>query len=189
MIEIIPNWHPIFVHFTIGLFSGACGLYVLAYLTSYLRIVSLKVVSDLETAARLFLWLVALITVGTVLAGLYAFSTVKHDEPAHVVMLIHRNFAFTTAVGIILLALWSGWRYYKNKKLSIIFVLGLLVVQGLLLTTGWLGAELVYRHGLGVISLPNSEGEEHHHHNGEGTMEPDMDHSNMPSMKNHEHGK
>jgi len=184
MIEIIPNWHPVFVHFTIALFSAACGLHLLAYFSRYLRIVPLRIVSEFEIAGRWCLWLVALITIGTVLAGLYAFNTVKHDEAAHIVMTIHRNFALTTAAGILLLAIWSGWRYYKNKGLSILFIIGLLIVQALLLTTGWLGAELVYRHGLGVISLPSAEGEAgHHHHHDEGMMANPMNHSGMPSME------
>ncbi len=29
MIEIIPNWHPIFVHFTIALLSLAVGFHVI----------------------------------------------------------------------------------------------------------------------------------------------------------------
>jgi uncharacterized membrane protein len=29
IVEIIPNWHPIFVHFTVALFSTATGLFIL----------------------------------------------------------------------------------------------------------------------------------------------------------------
>ena len=32
MIEIIPNWHPIFVHFTVALLFVAVALYPLSYL-------------------------------------------------------------------------------------------------------------------------------------------------------------
>ena len=28
MLEIIPNWHPILVHFTIGLFATSTGLFL-----------------------------------------------------------------------------------------------------------------------------------------------------------------
>ena len=31
MIEIIPNWHPIFVHFTVSMLSIAAGLHVLSH--------------------------------------------------------------------------------------------------------------------------------------------------------------
>ena len=38
MIEIIPGWHPIFVHFTITLFIPSVGLYGLANITSPLKL-------------------------------------------------------------------------------------------------------------------------------------------------------
>lgn len=176
MIEIIPNWHPIFVHFTIGLFSIAVVFYILAYLTNISKIFSATTVKEFEVTARWCLWIVAFITIGTVFAGLRAFNSVKHDEAAHIAMTIHRNWALSTAIGIILLAAWSIWRYYKLKELTITFILALLIVQALLLTTGWHGAELVYRHGLGVMSLPKEEGDahqQHHHHNDDESMKSD----------------
>jgi uncharacterized membrane protein len=185
MIEIIPNWHPIFVNFTVALFSTACALYVLTYLDSCFKIIPLKIISEFEIVARWCLWLVALITIGTVLAGFYAFNTVRHDEAAHIAMTIHRNWALATATGIVLAAVWSGWCYYKSKKITILFIIGLLVVQTLLFTTGWFGGELVFRHGLGVLSLPKDGGEGHHHHHDDG-MEPLSDHSTMPPMDHHE---
>ena len=33
----------------------------------------------------------------------------------------------------------------------------LIALLGLLMTTAWYGGELVYRHGIGVMSLPNAE--------------------------------
>ena len=188
MFEIIPNWHPMFVHFTVASFSTACGLYVLAYLFSYLNVTPWKIVSELEIVGRWSLWLAAFITVGTVLAGLYAFNTVRHDEAAHIAMTIHRKWALTTAAGIVLLAIWSGWHHYKSKKPAIVFVAALLVVQCSLLMTAWLGGELVYRYGLGVQSLPKVEGEGHHHHD---MTDMPMNDSTMPSMHhdNHDHSE
>lgn len=168
MIEIIPNWHPIFVHFTVALFTLATFFYLLSYFTGMLKGSTNKYTVEFEIVGRWCLWVVALFTIGTVFAGLYAFNTVRHDEAAHIAMTIHRNLALTTATGIILLAIWSGWRYFKLKKLTISFIVGLLIVQALLFTTAFLGGELVYRHGLGVMSLPKDEGEGHHHHHGEG---------------------
>ncbi len=43
----------------------------------------------------------------------------------------------------------------------------LLVAQLFLFSTAWRGGELVYRHGLGVLSLPQTEGEGHSHSHGE----------------------
>ena len=179
MIEIIPNWHPIFVHFTVGLCSTAVGFYVLTYLTSHLRIISVRHVTDLETAGRWCLWAAGFTAIITVLAGFYAFNTVRHDGISHLAMINHRNWALPTAAAIVLVALWSLWRDYKRKRLTLIFIIALLIVQGMLLATAWRGAELVYRYGLGVMSLPKSEGEGHSHHHGEEIKGSEMDHSNM----------
>lgn len=163
MIEIIPNWHPIFVHFTIALFTAAFGFSVLAYVLQLNHLKS-TLAFELEIVGRWCLWAAAFITLATVGAGLYAYNTVHHDEPGHFAMQFHRNWALTTAIFMWLAALWSLWRYYKRKKVTITFLLALLIIQILVLTTAWLGGELVYRHGLGVLSLPQVESEQHHHH-------------------------
>ncbi|MEO8402119.1 MAG: DUF2231 domain-containing protein [Gammaproteobacteria bacterium] len=163
MIQIIPNWHPIFVHFTVALFSTSVGFYTLAYLSQLLKIFP-KIAPEFEIAARWCLWSVGIIVIGTVLAGLQAYNTVRHDEISHIAMTDHRNWAIPTAGMMVLIALWSLWRTYKQKPISLIFIIALLIVQGLLLATAWRGAELVFRYGLGVMSLPQAEGMGHHHH-------------------------
>lgn len=181
MIEIIPNWHPIFVHFTVALFSTAVGFYTLSYVLNKLSLFS-KLSSDFKIVAQWCLWVTGMIVIGTVLAGLYAFNTVSHDQPSHFAMTVHRNWGIVTAAGIILMTLWSLWRTHKHAAITIIFIIGLYIVQGLLLTTAWHGAEVVFRYGIGVMSLPKSEGGGHNHLEGM----PDNDHtepSNMPSMK------
>jgi hypothetical protein len=77
VIEITPNWGLVFVHFTAALFSISFLLCVLSYLSSYLRIIPLKIVSEFEISGRWCLWLADLIAICTVLAGSYAFSTVS----------------------------------------------------------------------------------------------------------------
>lgn len=160
--EIIPNWHPIFVHFTVSLFSTAVGCFLFSYLLSFVSRTPKFLVRDLEIAGRWCLWIVSITTIGTVLAGLYAYYTVKHNEISHVVMTTHRNWALITATAILLLGIWSFLRYLKNIRLTIIFVIALLIVQFLLTITAWYGSELVYRHGIGVMSLPQDEDKNHH---------------------------
>lgn len=49
--------------------------------------------------------------------------------------------------------------------------IGLLLAAGVLLaSTAWHGGELVYRHGLGVMSLPQPEGEGHDHEHTDNQM-------------------
>ena len=173
MIEIIPNWHPIFVHFTVGLYSAAAGFYLLVFLTERISLISKFYSSEFEVVARWCLWSVAMITIFTVLAGLQAYNTVNHDGPSHLAMINHRNWALPTASSILLVAIWSAWRYYRHRAVTFTFILAVLIVQVLLLSTAWRGAELVFRYGLGVISLPQSEGIMHQQHDENTNSEPD----------------
>lgn len=161
--QIIPNWHPLFVHFTVALFSTAVGFYILSYVTDRVSFFQKALVQEFETVARWCLWIVALITIATVIAGLHAYYTVNHDTPSHLAMTDHRNWAIPTAICIILVALWSIRRYRQGIAVTTTFLIALLIVQGLLLSTAWRGAELVFRYGLGVMSLPQSEGVGHQH--------------------------
>lgn len=174
MVEIIPNWHPIFVHFTVALFTISVGFYTLAYLLGKLQ-ASLRLAHEMEIVARWCLWVVGIVVIGTVLAGLQAYNTVRHDALSHLAMTDHRNWALVTAAGILVASLWSGWRTYKQKRITLLFIIFLFIIQGLLMATAWRGAELVFRHGLGVMSLPKAEGEGHQHHH-EMEMNNDHDH-------------
>ncbi len=104
MIEIIPNWHPIFVHFTLALFTMSFGFFGFTYITTHLNIVSRSFVNEFEIVARWCLWIGALIIIITVLTGLNAFNTVNHDEVSHIAMHTHRSWAIPTAVLILLAA-------------------------------------------------------------------------------------
>lgn len=184
MIDIIPNWHPIFVHFTVALFSTSVGFYILAYLFDKLKILP-KITNELEIVAHWCLWMAGIIVIGTVLAGLYAYNTVRHDGPSHLAMTDHRNWALPTAGAMILVALWSLWRTRKQRAISLSFLVILIIVQCLLLSTAWRGAELVFRYGLGVISIPQSKEEGHHH--SEEMMENKMDNMAKPTMESQPH--
>ncbi|MBX3457047.1 MAG: DUF2231 domain-containing protein [Candidatus Paracaedibacteraceae bacterium] len=167
--EIIPNWHPIFVHFTIALFSIA----------TLLIFGSLFIKNDFRTkileAGYINLWLGCLFTFVTVAAGFYAYNTVAHDEPSHAAMTDHRNWALVTASIFLILTFWSIKLYRADKKQNRLFVFCLVLATSLLSITGWKGAEAVYRYGLGVMSLPNTDS---HQHQEGGAMPTDHD-SNM----------
>lgn len=157
IMTILPNWHPVLVHFTISLVSISVFFYILYYAISYFTNTQKRYVLELEIVARWCLWLGVIITIFTVSAGFYAYNTVEHDAPSHEAMTIHRNFAAVTFIFLIFIGLFSGWLYYKGKKKSLTLIVGLLIIQILLTLTAWRGGELVYRYGLGVLSLPKSE--------------------------------
>lgn len=155
MIEIIPNWHPIFVHFTIALFSVSALLFCISY-----PMRKKKWGAFLLSAAYINLWAGALFTIATLIAGWYAYNTVAHDTASHAAMTDHRNWALFTAGLWGVLALWSVFLFIK-KQINMIFIGFILVASGLLATTGYKGGEIVYRYGLGVMSLPQTDSHGH----------------------------
>lgn len=167
MVEIIPNWHPIFVHFTIAMVIVAAAIHLLSHFLP-----KGELADQLTQVARWNLRLGAGFTLFTVAAGWYAFNTVRHDTVSHIAMTEHRNWAMATFALLLGIA---GWEYYLSrcgKGKGRLFTVLLVVVSGLLATTAWHGSELVYRHGLGVMSMPQAEG--HTHGQGEGHDEMDM---------------
>ena len=182
MPEIIPNWHPMFVHYSIALLSIATLLFILG-----------KIINNpsVTKAAHINLWLGAVISIGTVVAGLYAANTVAHDAESHAQMMDHRNWAIPTAVSFIALAVWSAWKCRKTINVSWLFIILMVVATGALSATGFKVAELVYRHGTGVMSLPDSSGEGHAGHahpDGEHTNTKGNHHNTAKNRKKHDDG-
>jgi len=162
MFEIIPNWHPIFVHFTIALLLLAVGLFIVTpFVHSPLK-------EQWQIVARWALWFGAGITIITGLTGLYAYNTVAHDTPSHLAMTDHRNWAIAAIALFLSLAVWSIAWVRKNKTLGTVFIVCMVFAGTILAATAWHGGEVVYRYGLGVMSLPKAEGEGHSHSHGEG---------------------
>jgi len=159
MITILPNWHPIFVHFTIGLLGTA----VVFYFASALLTQNHKWKQQWQYMANWSLWSGCLVSIATVLAGWCAYNTVAHDEASHIAMTLHRNWALATASLFLILG-FAAINIVKNNKTPRFFFLSVVAIAGaMLLVTGFLGGEAVYRHGLGVMSLPITEGGGHHH--------------------------
>jgi uncharacterized membrane protein len=158
MFEVIPNWHPIFVHFTVALLSLAVVLFVVTPFTKP------PLQEQWRVVARWTLWFGAGFMVLTGLSGLYAYNTIAHDAPSHIAMTEHRNWALTTIAVFLVLTVWSVLRVRRNQVVGGVFIAAMVIAGGLLAATAWHGGELVYRYGLGVKSLPKAEGEGHHHH-------------------------
>jgi uncharacterized membrane protein len=177
VLEIIPNWHPVLVHFTVAPLTLASLLFVLGKIAP--ATISWK--ENCLTVARWNLWIGSILTIGTVLAGWHAFNTVNHDTPSHLAMISHRNFAFPTAGLFIALAI--GAFITRKKEPGVLLVAGLIVATLLLFTTGYKGGELVFRHGLGVMSLPQAEKHEH----GGQKQHPHEDHDHNEESGEHHH--
>ena len=165
--QVIPNFHPIVVHFPIALTVVAFLFNIAAYLRR-----SHPVSAQLAAAGHFTLWLAAIGAAVAVLFGWLAYSSVNHDDAGHAAMLLHRSWAVPTAVGLILLASWDAWKYRVNELISVPMLFVLFLLSQSIAVTGWLGGEVVYRHGIGVLSLPAGEGaghsghSRHHEHGG-----------------------
>ena len=167
--QIVPNFHPIAVHFPIALTVIAFVLSFAAYVRRN-HPVSLQ----LAAAGHFTLWLAAIGAAVAVLFGLLAYNSVNHDDAGHAAMLLHRSWAIPTAIGLILLASWDAWKYHVNELISVPMLFVLFLLSQSIAVTGWLGGEVVYRHGIGVLSLPASEGAGHSHHHDHAANEPAM---------------
>ncbi len=153
MIEIIPNWHPVFVHFTVALWSLAAFFHL-----SMPLIKSPVLHAEWVVLARWNLWLGTAFGVVTAIFGLLAFNSVVHDTPSHAAMSEHRNWAVSTLTLFLILTGWSVWHYRRKVTAKpATFLVAMSLALALLLTTAWHGAEVVYRYGIGVKSLPKVE--------------------------------
>lgn len=95
--------------------------------------------------ATILWWLGLVGAAAAVTTGLIAYNRVEHSDLAHEVMTLHRNVALG-AVALFLLGGAARWRWSFSKPAVILGALG---VAGLVVA-GDLGAEIVFRHALGV---------------------------------------
>jgi len=113
-----------------------------------------------------------------------AYYSVLHDAPSHLAMTTHRNWAITTLIVILCITVWSYWQYRNKKTPTLLFLAGMVLTFGLLMSTAWHGSEVVYRYGIGVLSLPKvTEVGHKHNHNDEKTIRLDEENH----QQNHTH--
>ena len=160
MIKVIPNWHPLLVHFPIALISLSAFFHLAAILLRKLP----RCASHCAALAHSALWLGALAALPTVILGWMASNTINHDEAGHAAMLLHRTWALVTLLTLVPLAGWDAWRHKVDAIPTWPFAGAVIMAWALVASTAWHGAELVYRHGLGVIAVSaNIESSEHEH--------------------------
>lgn len=102
----------------------------------------------MRAAATVVWWLAMLGAAGAVTTGLIAYSRVDHSEAGHAAMTLHRNLALAS-VAVLLASALTRWRMRRPK---VAFALGTVGVVGLV-AVGYLGGELVFRHGIGISTV------------------------------------
>ena len=136
MLNILPNWHPIFVHFTVALLTVAAGMHLVSHFVT-----RPELRNQLTIAARWNLWIGIAATLLTVAAGWYAFNTVNHDAPSHLAMIEHRNWATSTLAVFLVIAAWEYYFYRHGKGKGWLFTALLVIAASLLLSTAWHGMD------------------------------------------------
>lgn len=149
MIEIVPNWHPIFVHFTVAMLTMSVMLFIAGYVLH-----QSKRQEQMLIVAHWNFWIGTVSAIATSIAGWFAFNSVTHDTASHAAMIVHRNWAFGTLSVLLIVAIWLIFSKKTWFKISYPFLSAIFLTFSLLVTTAWHGGELVYRYGLGVMSMP-----------------------------------
>lgn len=150
MIEIIPNWHPVFVHFPIAFATAAIFFVAIG------KLFKVKPwAKQCLIFGRWMLWAAATFACIAAAFGWIAYNSVEHDDAGHLAMTLHRNWALGTLGALLLLVVIDVWPKRTTSQPSYGFLLLMFAVWLLAISTAWHGGELVYRHGLGVMALPD----------------------------------
>jgi uncharacterized membrane protein len=130
------SWHPVMVHLPlVGL------VFAVAF-----DLVASRTRSPRWRDAATVLWWVGLLGAATAITtGLLAYNRVEHSDLAHEEMLLHRNVALVTVIVLLVTALWR-WRRPYARGAALLGLIGAVALGAV----GYLGGDLVYRHGLGI---------------------------------------
>ncbi len=144
---MIPGWHPFVVHFPLALGP-----------TAALALASARLLRDdrhaavLATVGTWNLGAAAVAAVAAVATGLAAVIGLHIDAAAQHAVAVHVKWAILTSIMLVLLAVWRGAGSQQASRPSMLFVLLLLAATFGLAATGYLGAQNVYRHGIGIAA-------------------------------------
>jgi uncharacterized membrane protein len=156
MFSSLPNVHPFLVHFPVALFTVSLLLDV-GVVAGFRRLWA-------DRMALFGFGASALTSLATAWSGKLAADSLTPalDEGAQAAVSSHGDWAFATVVLFFLVALVrveASWRDRESPspRLNRARLLALplaLLAEACLLATAGRGGDLVYRHGVGVISRP-----------------------------------
>jgi uncharacterized membrane protein len=153
VIQLVPGWHPLIVHFPLALIAtGALCLSAARVLPTQPHAGTLAVVGT---------WTLGFGTAGLFLAlgsGLAAVIDLKVGSAAHRAISAHVKSAILTTVLALLAAIWRCVAVPQESRPSWGFLLVLWVATSSLTVTGYRGAQNVYRYGVGVAADGTDDG-------------------------------
>ncbi len=139
----MSNIHPLIVHFPIALIIVVFILDLLGALSRQKSIVS---------AANILSIFAALGAVAAVVTGLIAEESVWHTDEAHELIELHETIGFTVLGAALVSLIFRPAIKKKKSKNSLLWVAVIISLAAAVLVgyEGYLGGEIVFRHGTGI---------------------------------------
>jgi uncharacterized membrane protein len=153
------NIHPLIVHFPVAFLSA------FAFFEFYGVVFKRP---DLRRFASGLLYLGAVASIATVIAGLVAAEMVPHGAVVHDIMEWHEYAGITVASVAVILALWRAFTGVAVTAMGLALNFFLITIMSVVMIIGAdLGGMMVYKHGVGVHDLQDQSQHQHHLHSGE----------------------
>lgn len=130
------SWHPVVVHLPLVglLFAVLFDLVAIQRHSTRWR-----------DAATALWWIGFLGAAAAITTGLIAYNRVEHSDLGHEEMVLHRNLVLAAVAVLLITAIWR-WRRPYSRGAALLGIVGALGLAG----AGYLGGNLVYRHGIGI---------------------------------------
>ncbi len=141
-VNSLPNIHPLIIHFPIVLFPTFFIVDVIGSLTKN---------KELRQMASGLLYLGAISSVFTVIAGFQAASNVPHGLEVHDILEKHKWYGLVVALLGLILSIWRfRARLFFCKEANVFHLISSALLCAVLTLGADLGGLMVYKFGIGV---------------------------------------